>query len=60
MSAFEHNCKCAMTNQVFPAELKLPNRLHGYYKNVLKYPIVFKWLIFQMKQTRSPTAVFSC
>lgn len=29
MSAFEHNCEGTMTNQVLPAELKLPNRLHG-------------------------------
>lgn len=29
MSAFEHNSKGTVTNQVFPVELKLPNRLHG-------------------------------
>ena len=29
MSAFEHNSKGTVTNQVFPAELKLPNWLHG-------------------------------
>ncbi len=29
MSAFEHNGKGSVTNQVFPVELKLPNRLHG-------------------------------
>lgn len=30
MSAFEHNSKGTMTNQVFPVELKLPDRLHGH------------------------------
>lgn len=29
MSAFEHNCKGAVANQVLSAELKLPDRLHG-------------------------------
>lgn len=28
MSAFEHNCKGAVTNQILPAELKLPDSLH--------------------------------
>lgn len=28
MSAFEHNCKGAVTNQILPAELKLPDWLH--------------------------------
>lgn len=30
MSAFEHNCKGAVANQVLPAELKFPDRLHGW------------------------------
>lgn len=29
VSSFEHNSKGAVTNQVFPVELKLPNRLHA-------------------------------
>lgn len=29
MSAFEHNRKGAVTNQILPAELKLAYRLHG-------------------------------
>lgn len=28
MSAFEHNCKGAVTNQILPAELKIPDSLH--------------------------------
>lgn len=28
VSAFEHNCKGAVTNQIPPAELKLPDSLH--------------------------------
>lgn len=32
MSAFEHNRKGTVTNQVLPAELKLANRLHGSQK----------------------------
>lgn len=32
MSAFEHNSEGTVTNQVLPAELKLPDRLHGKQK----------------------------
>lgn len=35
VSAFEHNGEGTMTNQVFPVELKLANRLHGRCANVI-------------------------
>lgn len=37
MSAFEHNCKGAVTNQILPAELKLPDWLHDQQKENKHY-----------------------
>lgn len=52
MSAFEHNCKGAVTNQILPAELKLPDWLHDQQKENKHY--TFKNMSFELKQ-RCPT-----
>lgn len=52
MSAFEHNCKGAVTNQILPAELKLPDWLHDQQKE--NKHCTFKNMSFLIKQ-RCPT-----
>lgn len=37
MSAFEHNCEGAVTNQILPAELKPPDGLHDQRKQNKPY-----------------------
>lgn len=50
MSAFEHNCKGAVTNQILPAELKLPDSLHDQRNENKHYS--FKMRIYKTNMPR--------